>query len=149
MFPDTNSEWEGYPSIMDGIRYPYVHLIGGLPGTINLLVTGDQTPIEGYGVSARTLLHWVVDEFDYSVTAHGLPTLAYDGKTYIKRARRSSLLQTYEGDILRAIYPNVQHFAFLGSEDCVEFVTDGELTIFPLHSKETREKWIAQLHSGA
>jgi hypothetical protein len=145
LFPDINSEWEGYPSIIDGIRSPYVHLVAGIEGTINLLVTGRESTVSGYGISAPALLHWVADEFEYSVTAHGLPTLKYDGRTYIRRARRSKLLETYDGKFLRAIYPRVQHFAFVGGEDCVELLTYGELTIVPLNSSAARNQWIGHV----
>jgi hypothetical protein len=145
LFPDTDSEWDGYPSIIDGIRHPYVHLIAANGGVINLLVTGEGTPVGGYGVFAPALLHWVVDEFEYSVTAHGLPTLMYDGMTYIKRARRSKLLQAYADDVLSLTRPGVQHFAFVGGDDCVELVTDGAPTIFPLCSIEARDLWIGEV----
>ena len=145
MFPDTNSEWEGYASIIDGIRNPYVHLIAANGGVINLLVTGEGAPVGGYGVLAPVLLHWVVDEFEYSVTAHGLPTLMYDGMTYLRRARQSKLLQAYGGEILSVMRPRVQHFAFVGGEDCVELVTDGDLSFFPLLSFEARDAWIGEV----
>ena len=148
MFPDLESEWEGYPSIIDGIERPYVHVLGGQVGTVNLLVTGKEGAPSGYGISAHALLYWVVDEFEYSVTEHGLPSVAYDGTTYIKRARRSELLQTYDNVVLRANFPGVRHFAFLGGEDCVEIVAHGELTVVALPSKTDRDEWIQQVCDG-
>jgi hypothetical protein len=71
LFPDVTSEWEGFPSIIDGIRYPYVQIVGGPPGHIHLLVTGKGTVAGGYGISIQPVLYWVVDEFEYSVTGHG------------------------------------------------------------------------------
>lgn len=142
LFPDKDSEWEQYPSIIDGIQRPCVHLLGGPPGEINLLIVGKGN-VSGYGVHALVLLHWTVDEFEYSVTGHGLPTVAYDGTSYIKRARRSKLLDSYRDDvILRPNYSNVQHFAFVGGADCVEVVTQSELTIFALPSTSSRNEWI-------
>ncbi|OYW46599.1 MAG: hypothetical protein B7Z08_08625 [Sphingomonadales bacterium 32-68-7] len=147
MFPDTTSEWKGYPSAIDGVRRPYVRLIAGLPGSINLLVLGDGVPEGGFGVTAPVLLYWLVDEFEYSVTGHGLPSLAYKGGVYVKRARRSKLIQAYSDDgILSANFPNVQHFAFVGGDDCVEFLTQSDLTIVPFHSVEARHEWVQQVH---
>ena len=148
MFPDTTSEWEGYPSIIDGIRHPYVHIVSAPPGRLNLLVTGEGTGTEAYGISARPLLYWVVDEFEYSVTGHGLPSLAYDGRTYIKRARHSHLLRIYGGKVLQPSFPSVEHFAFVGGDDCVEVLTHDDFSVAALASKADSKEWVRRVCEG-
>lgn len=146
MFPDLTSEWSGYPSVIDGIRSPYVGLIGGPPGYINLLVRGECIEVAAYGISIRSLLHWVVNEFEYSVTGHGLPTLGFDGINYIRRAQRSQLLQAYQNGILNQIFSEVQHFAFVGGEDCVEVLTDdAPPTIVALKSGKDCDEWVRKI----
>lgn len=145
MFPDLNSEWIGYPSQIDGISFPYVSIVGVTLGKIHLLVSGDNTSVNAYRISGVPLLYWVVDEFELSVAAHGLTSLAYDGTTYIKQARQSSLLAAYGQEPICSHYPSVQHFAFLGSNECVELVTDRSLEIAALSSKEDRDTWLTEI----
>lgn len=149
MFPDTTSEWEGYPSIIDGIRYPYVHIAGGSPGYINLLVTGEGTDAGAYGISVRPVLNWVVDDFEYSVTGHGRPSLAYDGRTYTKRARQSGLLRSYRGKSLQPIFPDVRHLAFIGGDDCSEVLTQSDFSVEALASKAESDQWVEQVRAAS
>lgn len=145
MFPDEESVWEGYPSIIDGIRYPHVILLGVLGNTIHFIVSGEEIEPEGFAVSADVHLYWVADELDVSVTGHGLPSLAYayPKGSYVKRAVSSRLLDAYrQNDILSANYRNAMHFAFLGGDDCIEFVTTSDPHIAPLQSKADWNSWV-------
>jgi hypothetical protein len=146
LFPDETSVWQGHPSIIDGIRNPHVLFLGAPAGAINFIVTGEGIGPEGFAVSASTHFYWVSDELDISVTAHGLPSLAFQEGFYVKRAIHSRLLETYRRDpALSVTRPNAMHFAFLGGDDCIEFVTSSEPQIAPLRSKADWNWWVQKV----
>jgi hypothetical protein len=145
MFPDTSSVWEGYPSIIDGIVRPHVYVLGGPAGTLNLIVKGEKPDPLGYAVTVPVRLYWIADESEYSMTSHGLPTLFYDGGSYIKRARQSALLDAYNGTFLKDLFGEMQHLAIGGGEDCVEIITPSEPQIVPLGSPAEWNDWVSRV----
>ncbi len=128
MFPDTNIEWGGFPSSIDGLDGPNLELIRGDSYAVRCLVSqwsnGECIRVSSveFGDPAA---FFSVEEMIYSMAyAECRNGGTYDGVTYIKETNKSALKAAVE----LADYNDrsVRHFLLVGLSLCMEVVaSDG------------------------
>jgi len=146
---DETSEWEGYPSILDGIERAYAYFLGNDQGMIRLVVKGEGTQAFAYAVTAKARLFFVVDEFEYNVSSLGAPLGQFDPArtNYLQKAIRSNLLEAYRESPVPEMVPGAMHFAIVSDADCVEFVSQHHPTILPLMTRADLIAWVTDIGS--
>ena len=144
---DETSEWEGYPSILDGVRGAHAYFLGNDQGVIQVVVKGEGTQAFAYAITATARLFFVVDEFEYNVSSLGTPLGQFDPArtNYLQKAIRSNLLEVYRESPVPEMLPGAMHFAIVSDQDCVEFVSQHGPTILPLKTRADLAAWVTDI----
>ncbi|AAK23704.1 hypothetical protein EIB18_09180 [Caulobacter vibrioides] len=145
MLPDPDICWRGVPSMIDGIRYPNVDVIGAsllnkVP--VRCLVSewsaGDCLRVYSVDFPGARVV-FAVEEMLYSIINHDDGTGNYDGGVYLKETDRSAVLaRLAEDDPMQRRF---RHFLLVGLNTCVEIVDTHEPIVRTHADYESARRW--------